>query len=296
MIDPLFRICGSKNGEVLRETTSLLRYLLEDGDRFVEPFCGSCAVTLALLPKKVLVSDGNPDLIIALKALAFFPLEVKREFTVLQNFFLKNSSGENFYTLRDNPPSDPIQRAAWFLFVVKAAFNTLWRVNQKGKCNSPYGKKAGIQRVKSAMDEKDLVSFARFFRRDGVDVRFSDFSKTIAECGSGDLIYCDPPYVDQFDKYTKTPMGVGGHNDLVDALNSAWRRGAKVVVHGSSSMHPGFRDWMRAYSRKVDRKIAGGNKREKKEEWILISQPKQINLFEDPKVEEILCNFGEVEL
>jgi DNA adenine methylase len=83
----------------------------------------------------------------------------------------------------------PTRRAARMLFVLRASFNGLWRVNLNGQCNSPYGKPgpdADLVRV------EDLRRMAALLQ--GVDIRCEDFGLTMADAGHGEATYLDCPF------------------------------------------------------------------------------------------------------
>jgi DNA adenine methylase len=80
-------------------------------------------------------------------------------------------------------------RAARMLFVLRASFNGLWRVNLDGGCNSPYGKpKAKVDLVRT----EELRQMSALLQ--GVDVRCEDFAVTLADAPRGASTYLDCPF------------------------------------------------------------------------------------------------------
>jgi site-specific DNA-adenine methylase len=73
-------------------------------------------------------------------------------------------------------------------------------------------------------------------------MRCQDWRAVLQECGKGDLVYCDPPYVDTKDpkKQFGGYIGAFGWQEqlhLRDELVEANRRGARVVISNSLSEH-----------------------------------------------------------
>jgi site-specific DNA-adenine methylase len=64
----------------------------------------------------------------------------------------------------------------------------------------------------------------------------------LQECGEGDLVYCDPPYVDTKDpkKQFGGYIGAFGWDEQValkEELEAAGRRGAKILLSNSMTHH-----------------------------------------------------------
>lgn len=82
-----------------------------------------------------------------------------------------------------------VRRAAKMLFVLRASFNGLWRVNLDGQCNSPHGKPGPDVDLLRAEDTRRIAVLLR-----GVDIRCEDFAATLADARTGDAVYLDPPF------------------------------------------------------------------------------------------------------
>ena len=75
------------------------------------------------------------------------------------------------------------------LFVLRASFNGLWRVNQDGQCNSPHGKPCPDVDLLRADDTRRIAVLLQ-----GIDIRCEDFAATTAAAREGDAVYFDPPF------------------------------------------------------------------------------------------------------
>lgn len=80
-------------------------------------------------------------------------------------------------------------RAARMLFVLRASFNGLWRVNGDGQCNSPYGKPEPNKDLVQVDDLRRLSAMLQ-----GVTVLCEDFEETLARARRGDATYLDCPF------------------------------------------------------------------------------------------------------
>jgi DNA adenine methylase len=98
---------------------------------------------------------------------------------------------ERFYAIRSARAAGRYKRAAEFIYLNKTCWNGLYRVNSSGEFNVPYG----LPKTDNIVDEANLVACASALDADGVDLRCCDFEDALADAGSGDLIFLDPPYV-----------------------------------------------------------------------------------------------------
>ena len=283
-LKPIFRIVGTKTGTSLIDACVLLRGYLHGDLRLVEPFCGSASVSIAVDAEKCLLADLQPHAILTLQVLRGKPLGLLAAFDSLRNIFLENPSSEAFYSIRDNPPKTAVDRAAWFIFITHAAFNWLWRVNSRGKCNTTFGAEAGIRRVKTALDRRNALALVSWLSSENKEIVLADAFDTISSCGTGDLIYVDPPYVEQFDSYTRTKFRNTGHIRLCKALRDAWMRGAQVCLHCNADRKIAalYTSFCTVMLRSVRRVVAGSKlagKGDNDWEMLIVSQPQQATLF-----------------
>src|ERR1041385_9160576 len=100
-------------------------------------------------------------------------------------------SGEkSYYKIRDIDPlslSDA-ETAARFLYLNRNCFNGIYRTNQSGQFNVPYGP----PKSKRKIDVDHIVAAAHLLERailvDG------DFEATLERVEAGDFVFIDPPY------------------------------------------------------------------------------------------------------
>ncbi|MHC1591724.1 MAG: DNA adenine methylase [Candidatus Helarchaeales archaeon] len=209
----------------------MLDYIdLSDIDTIVEPFCGSCAFTFFVEPPHAILSDVNEHLINFWKCL-------QKNWKLLNERFeeiVNKHSKETFYEVRSalNEGKVPhFTRAAMFLYLNKAAYNGIWRVNKKGKINSSWGNYDRIYGVNEKMLEKasKLISRYEFKRADYADMLESvPTSRNV-------LIYLDPPYDRQYSKYEKNWEGDFSHEKLSTYFKILKRFEATVVMTNSDT-------------------------------------------------------------
>jgi len=127
------------------------------------------------------------------------------------NRFKELDSQQFYYEQRDLQPSDPLERAARFLYLNQTSWNGLWRVNRHGQFNVPWG-----QRPFRGFSQDALKAYRYLLR--GVNLYAEDFRRILERPKRGDFVYLDPPYLplsdtSKFSFYTEKRFRA---NDLVE--------------------------------------------------------------------------------
>jgi DNA adenine methylase len=195
---------------------------------------GGAAAFFHVSPKVAVLSDANEELIACYEAIKVDYLKVLR---YLRGHARKHSTNY-YYSLRDKKLSCPFRSAAQFIYLNRACWNGLYRVNRNGIFNVPKGTKDTI-----IFPYDDFAGVASALGR--AVLKVCDFEKTIDTAGSGDLIFADPPYtvrhnMNGFVKYNKSLFSWDDQARLHDCLIRASNRGAKIVI--SNADHPSIHE------------------------------------------------------
>lgn len=194
---PYFKYTGGKT----REMKKIVPYIPVDVKRIVEPFCGSCAVSLAT-EKPALVADIDDDVInlhqIVSNAETYNDLmslvqatNIDQEKTERQIKHLEKL----YYYLRDDEfgTTDKVLKAYRFLVLRQLCFSGMTRFNHKtGKSNVPFG---WYPLFKTRLDDTYHQLLSSW------EIKLQGFEQTIAEARSGDWVFLDPPYFDRNSSY-----------------------------------------------------------------------------------------------
>ncbi len=152
-------------------------------NRYIEPFLGSGSVFFSLCPERALLGDANADLIAAYQGVKNNWVELER----LLHEHHKKHNKTHYYKVREAKPTDPVKRAARFIYLNRTCFNGIYRVNLQGKFNVPMGTKNSV-----LLDHDDFKQAAHILAK--AEMRVSDFQFLIDEAQSNDLVFADPPY------------------------------------------------------------------------------------------------------
>lgn len=226
--------------------------------RYVEPFLGGGAVLLHLLgaepfmrwaggkrrllpvildklqlPAGPLVVQGADDNLNLINAYIGIRDDVEAVIADLKQWPRSRDDYNRVRDLTQRP-------AAWAIWLVTFSFNGLYRVARKGNFNVPPDPKR-----LATLDLDDVATKLRSVsaKLQGIRIDCAHFETTLAQCGEGDVVYCDPPYLpditSKFAGYTaRTESPLTTHRRLAAAVATAAHRGARVVVSNSVAAGP----------------------------------------------------------
>ena len=107
---------------------------------YVEPFIGGGAVLFHLNPKNAIINDFNKELINVYEVIKNNLEELIDDLKVHEN------NADYFYELRGLDRTEKfqkltlVQRASRVIYLNKTCFNGLYRVNNAGEFNAPFGR------------------------------------------------------------------------------------------------------------------------------------------------------------
>ncbi len=235
---PFLKWAGAKTALV----PELLKWVPRGFGTYHEPFVGSGALFFALQPARAVLADANATLVKAYWGVQAMPLSVC---AVLEQHAQQHNS-EWYYAQRKLDPAemiDPCEVAAWMIYMNRAGFNGLWRVNSKGRLNTPLGKTAnGAPPV--ILDKDTILACSRALF--GHMILHSDFRGVEERAVPGDFVYFDSPYAPITDgSFTAYTTDGFTHKDQADLRDLALRlkcRGVHVLLSNSPTVAPLYAD------------------------------------------------------
>ncbi|HKQ52792.1 MAG TPA: DNA adenine methylase [Pyrinomonadaceae bacterium] len=232
---PFLKWAGGK-GQLLKE---IRKYVPREFGTYFEPFVGAGAVLFDLQPPRAVINDANEELINCYRVIKSNPEELIR----LAAEHERNDSKEYFYEQRllDRSPGLsrlPAElRAARIVYLNKAGFNGLFRVNKRGQLNVPY---RHHEKTPQIVDPEVIRAVSRYLNEARVKIRRGDFREAVTGAAADDFIYFDPPYHPVSDSASFTGYAAGGFGEdeqkalkqLCDALTE---RGCRVLLSNSAT-------------------------------------------------------------
>lgn len=204
-VAPIVKWAGGKR-QLLDDITPLLP---SDITSYCEPFLGGGAVLFSIQPRKAIVNDLNADLITVYEVVRD---DVDALISSLRTH--KNTPGY-FYTIRNVDRDKEAYRkmskveiASRLIYLNKTCYNGLYRVNQAGEFNTPYGR----YKNPNIVNEPALRAVHDYFMNNDISFFHEDFSAVLDKAGKGTFVYLDPPY----DPVSETASFTGYHKGGFD--------------------------------------------------------------------------------
>jgi DNA adenine methylase len=220
-------------------------------NRYFEPFVGGGALFFHLyrrgFRREVILSDLNEEL---MKAYETIRDSVDDLILELQNGTYE-SDKDVFYHIRawDKEPdwidANNVRRTARMIYLNRTCYNGLYRVNQKGHFNVPFGK----YKNPTICNEENLQAVSKALKK--AKLLCVDFEESVKEAAKDDFVYFDPPYqpvseTAYFTEYTASGFGEDKQRRLAKVFEDLHKRGCFVLE--SNSVVPMIR---KLYSKKA---------------------------------------------
>jgi DNA adenine methylase len=180
--------------------------------------------------KKAFLGDTNPDLINAYRVIKSDVDGVIRELKSGRYIYDK----KRYISIRSEEIDEktPTERAARFIYLNRTCFNGLYRINQAGKFNVPFGK----YNNPVICDSENLKEVSKALKTTRIMEKNFDF--VLKEAKKGDVVYFDPPYfpsskTSNFTSYTKDRFGIVDQTLLSIVVDQLSERGVSVVLSNS---------------------------------------------------------------
>ena len=233
LVAPVVKWVGGKR-QLLDDLTPLFPKRVAS---YCEPFLGGGAVLFKLQPNIAYVNDINSELIQM--------YEVIRDNVDELIIALGEHPNEadHFYSVRDWDRDKEqyrrltkVQRAARIIYLNKTCYNGLFRVNNAGEFNTPYGH----YKNPNIVNAPTLKAVSAYFQKAQVAFSSVDYAQVLANVAKGTFVYLDPPYDPVSDTANFTGYAKGGFDrseqirlrQCCDELN---RRGIKFMLSNSAT-------------------------------------------------------------
>ena len=222
----------------------LKEYAPDEFNTYYEPFIGGGALLFELSPKKAVINDYNEELMNVFRCIKD-EIKFNKMCTELNKYEV-NHSEEFYYEMRskdkDKAKYNKMQdykRAARTIYLNKACFNGLYRVNKNNEFNVPFGKKTKV----NTYDGQNLGIIHSYLNFNEVTIQSIDFEESVKNAKPGDFIYFDPPYdseTNTFNDYTENGFGKEEQVRLARVYKELADKEKNIITFKSRSEADGF--------------------------------------------------------
>lgn len=241
ILAPIVKWVGGKR-QLLSEIVPLLPKITKK-ITYVEPFIGGGAVIFDQQPVKGIINDYNAELINVYEVIKNEPKPLLELLEIHKSL----NSADYFYEIRELDRDDKydnlssVEKAARIIYLNKTCYNGLFRVNQAGQFNTPYGK----YKNPNIVNRPVIMAMSDYFNSNDIQIMQGDYRDVLRNLDKNSFVYLDPPYMpisssSSFTGYTENGFsGIEQLNlkNICDELNE---RGIKFLL--SNSDHPYLRE------------------------------------------------------
>ncbi|MDE6916394.1 MAG: DNA adenine methylase [Lachnospiraceae bacterium] len=203
LVAPVVKWVGGKR-QLLDDLTPLFPKRITS---YCEPFVGGGAVLFALQPNIAYINDINVELIQMYEVIRD---NVDELIEVLSQH---PNEEEHFYGVRDWDRDKEqyrqlakVQKAARIIYLNKTCYNGLFRVNNAGEFNTPFGH----YKNPNIVNAPTLRAVSSYFQKAQVTFSSIDYAEVLARVTRGTFVYLDPPYDPVSDTANFTGYAKGG--------------------------------------------------------------------------------------
>lgn len=235
MAVPVVKWAGGKR-QLIPDIT---KRLPEQMGTYYEPFFGGGALFFNLSPKKAVINDFNSQLVNVYEQIKNNPDLVTDYLKILQdgyNTLADDKAKSAYYFEKRDAFNDFIKNniftaesASLFIFLNKAGFNGLYRVNASGLFNVPPAHRKKV----SAYDAENITEVSKLLQK--TKILQGDFEKACKGAKKGDLVFFDSPYYDTFDTYQAGGFSEEDHIRLSKLFKKLSDKGVYCILTNSET-------------------------------------------------------------
>jgi len=246
LVHPFVKWAGGKT-QLLEVINS---HMPKSFNKYYEPFVGGGALLFKIQPDSFSINDMNGELIAVYNC-----FQDEESFNKLKEELMiheSNHSEEYYYKIREMDKDEHFNelpayiRAARMVYLNKACFNGLYRVNSKGYFNVPSGKKKTV----NCFDRDNFENLRLFFKTKKSVITNQDFEKAVKNAKAGDFVYFDPPYdtwedKDSFTSYDKNAFGKDEQKRLANVYKKLSDKGVYAMLsnHNTEFIRELYKDF-----------------------------------------------------
>jgi DNA adenine methylase len=232
LVAPFLKWVGGKR-QIMPE---IVAQLPENIKTYVEPFIGGGAVLFYIQPKKAIINDFNSELINVYRI-----IKNNLEELIIDLQKHKNES-DYFYEIRGVDRTEKfkkmteIEKASRVIYLNKTCFNGLYRVNNSGEFNSPFGR----YKNPNIVNEPTLRAVSHYLNENDIQLQNTDYEEIMKAADKNSFIYLDPPYhpiseSSNFTGYVQGGWGVDNQARLKKACDELTEKGVRFLQSNSSA-------------------------------------------------------------
>lgn len=201
---------------------------------YYEPFFGGGALFFELLPQNAIINDSNRQLMNMYRYISSSSEEIIKYLSFYQDTYNNLQTNEEktnfYYNMRGNFNSfvlkniSNIESASLFIFLNKAGYNGLYRVNKNGLFNVPSAHRTKL----NIYDADNIQAVSKLLQN--CRINCGDFEDACRTVKLKDFVFFDSPYYDTFDTYQAGGFSEADHLRLAKLFQNLSENGVYCLL------------------------------------------------------------------
>lgn len=233
---PVIKWAGGKR-QLIPQITQMMP---KKFNKYYEPFFGGGALFCELTPISATINDFNKQLIDMYKQIKADPngvcaalFDLQRQYNEKETMEEKDALYYEFRKLFNEYLANDVSikyslSAALLIFLNKAGFNGLYRVNASGMYNVPSAHRKNVK----AYDRDNIMAMSKALKK--TKIMCGDFSKACNDAEKWDFVFFDSPYYDTFDTYQAGGFSEMDHIRLFELFKTLSDNGVYCMMTNSN--------------------------------------------------------------
>lgn len=233
LVSPVVKWVGGKR-QLLKD---IREHVPKKFDYYCEPFVGGGAVFFDLQPKKAIINDLNTELMNVYEVIGNNIDELILDLKKHKNepeYFYEMRGLDRDKKIYDNLSS--VEKASRILYLNKTCYNGLFRVNNAGEFNTPFGR----YKNPNIVNETTLRAVHLYFKESDITFYKRDYERVLKSLKKRTFVYLDPPYdplsdTSSFTGYNKGRFDKKEQERLKECCDSLNERGINFLLSNSAT-------------------------------------------------------------
>ncbi len=225
-ISPYVKWVGGKR-QMIDELISLVP---KHYNNYIEPFFGGGALFFYLQPKDAIINDLNSEI-----TNSMYVIKTKYDSLIsLLDEFTSKHNETFYYEIRNENSNDKLIKAARFIYLNKAGFNGMYRVNKNNQFNVPFGKKEKI----NLYNVDNLSKINKLLNNNNIKIFNKSYKDILENVQPNDFVFLDPPYdtdKNEFTSYTNLGFNRKNQEELACLLDHLSAKGIRWILTNNAT-------------------------------------------------------------
>lgn len=239
-------------GGKTRSMKHILKNLPKEYNKYYEPFIGGGSVFMRLNNKKAYLSDKNKQLINTYKQIKKNGKKVTNSVNKLIIQYNNSKNKRSYYEKIRKLYNQEIMKngtfysSILFIFLGRASFNGLYRLNKKGLYNSPWGRHDKLKMFcykKEDMGRSciNLFEISDYLNNSTVRLEYKDYTHILKYVKKNDFVYLDPPYYPlttnktNFTSYQTNAWTLEDHEKFIQFVHKLDKKKCYILMSNNNS-------------------------------------------------------------